>query len=649
MKQNLIADYLSCILFRLVSFFTCLLPKSFSLFMARRLGDLIYFFDSKHRSVAQNNILRSVAGQGGCRKAALLTRRAYQAFAQNIVEVSFIPRIDKKYLEKYIQIENRQFIEQAFKRGKGVIFLAVHEGSWELSNIISANLGIPFLLFVRDQGFKRLNALLNSYRVKKGCRIIHKDTGLRQMVEALKNNQSIGMTGDQGGKSGEIVNFFGRQASMSTGAMRLALKYDCAIIPVFYTRVKGPYTKVIFDQVYTAKRMKDPREELRVNLQALADIFEKYIRQYPQEYLWTYKIWKYGKQKDLLILSDAKAGHLRQSEGLAKMITLSLEAKGIKVTTYIRQVRFKSKWHRFLFTLGVLFIGKYPTLSVTLHLSRHFTAQTQDSLLGICPDIVISCGSLLYGANHMLARQHQAKSIVLMRPALLGTKRFDLVIEPLHDHPPARKNVLGVSGALNIIDQKYVVEAARKLSSLNVCALTPAKFALGVLVGGDSKAFTLDKDALREAVRQIKASADEWDAGIFITTSRRTPPDVEKMLKDEFYANPRCKLLIIANEKNIPDAVAGILGLSKIVVTTPESISMVCEAASSGRHVLVLDLPGLSRKHRNFLENYNEHKYIHLSSPQELKKNIAWLWQDNPAVRMPSDNLRVQEALERVL
>ncbi|MDD5478020.1 MAG: hypothetical protein PHG87_07500, partial [Candidatus Omnitrophica bacterium] len=236
MKQNLIADYLICILFRGLSFFTYFVPLNFSLFLGRRLGDLIYLFDKRHRAIAYANIRKTVADKFDCASSARITRKAYQAFGQNIIEISIIPRINKRYLEKYIHIENKDNIQAAFKRGKGVIFLIVHEGNWELSNIICANLGFPFVLFVRDQGFPRLNALLNSYRLKQEAMIIHKDGGGRQLIEALKSNQAVGMTVDQGGKSGQIVKFFGRQASMSVGAVKLALKYDCSIIPVFYTR-----------------------------------------------------------------------------------------------------------------------------------------------------------------------------------------------------------------------------------------------------------------------------------------------------------------------------------------------------------------------------------------------------------------------------
>ncbi|MCX5693990.1 MAG: hypothetical protein NT014_02470 [Candidatus Omnitrophica bacterium] len=233
MKQNLIADYISCILFRVASFFTCLLPLNFSLFLGRRLGDLIYLFDRRHRAIAYANIKKTVADNSDYASSARITRKTYQAFGQNLVEISFIPRINKQYFDKYIQIENKNYIKQAFERGKGLIFLIVHEGNWELSNLICANLGIPFVLFVRDQGFPRLNALLNTYRLKHGAKIIHKEAGVRELIEVLKNNQSVGMTVDQGGKKGQLVNFFGKEASMSTGAVKMALKYDCAIIPVF--------------------------------------------------------------------------------------------------------------------------------------------------------------------------------------------------------------------------------------------------------------------------------------------------------------------------------------------------------------------------------------------------------------------------------
>ncbi|MFA4853931.1 MAG: ELM1/GtrOC1 family putative glycosyltransferase [Candidatus Omnitrophota bacterium] len=634
MKQNLIADYLSCILFKAAGFFTYFMPLNLSLFIGRRLGDLIYLFDVRHRAIASANIRKAVSDKLDCGSGARITRKAYQAFGQNLIEISFIPRINKQYLEKYIHIENRDYIDAAFKRGKGVIFLAAHEGNWELSNIICANLGFPFVFFVRDQGFPRLNALLNSYRLTQGAKLIHKQAGVRQLIEALKENQAIGMTVDQGGRTGELVKFFGKEASMSTGAVKLALKYDCSIIPTFYTRTKGPYTKVILDQVYTVTKSGDAQKDLRENLQRLTGIYEKYIRLYPHEYLWTYKIWKYGKERELLILSDGKTGHLRQSESAAKLIIQQLSLRGIKTNLSIQEVRSR---------------------------------EGRQGLMKFKPDIIISAGSSISVLNYRLARQSQAKSIVLMRPANLSLNKFDLAIIPEHDYPEGRglasdsqshwpkgrglasKNVVVVEGALNLIDADYLKEKSGRLKQSGFIKGNLSSLCIGVLIGGSSKDFSISRRMISGVIGQIKKSAEELNADILISTSRRTPLEVEQVIKNEFGGYGRCKLMVIANQNNHPDVVGGILGYSSIIISSPESISMVSEAVSAGKYVVVFKADGLSRKHRRFLKNYQDKGYIYLEEAEGLADRIKEIWKNRPEVHVPEDNLKVAEALSKIL
>ncbi|MFA6357553.1 MAG: ELM1/GtrOC1 family putative glycosyltransferase [Candidatus Omnitrophota bacterium] len=641
MKPNSIVDYSACILFRLVSFFTAYLPLNFSLFFGRRLGDLIYLFDRKHRLIAYTNIRHALADKINWQRCKKITRSAYQSFGQNLMEISFIGRIDKQYLEKYIQIENKDNIDAAFKRGKGVIFLAVHEGDWELSNIICANLGFPFTLFVRDQGLPRLNDLLNSYRLKRGAKIIHKKAGVRQLIEVLKNNQAIGMTTDQGGKNGQLVRFFGQDASMAVGAVKLALKYDCSIIPVFYTRIKGPYTKVFLDQVYTVTRSENPENDLKDNLQRIISVYENYIRKYPYEYLWTYKVWKYGKDKEILILSDGKTGHLRQSEGLAKLINQQLSSRGIKTNLFIKEVKFGREALVWLQIAKA--IGRIDCL-------RHaLTDESWQSLMSSKPDYIISAGGLMSVLNYLLARENQAKSICLMKPSNISLKKFNLVIVPEHDGNFKRKNVVITEGALNLIDADYLnqkLERIRRSGLIKAGLLNPC---IGVLIGGDSKNFSLDQKIITKLAVQIKKSAEELNASLLISTSRRTSPEVQEQVKNEFANYPRCKLLVIANENNNPDVVGGIIGLSNIIINSPESISMISEAAAGEKYVVVFKARGLSRKHERFLKKFQTKKYIYFKQIEELADCLNWIWQNKPQVNSPRDDLKVIEGLNKII
>jgi len=649
MKQNLIADYLSCILFKIVSFFTSLLPLNVSLFFGRRLGDLIYFLDCRHRAVAYANIRKALSPDIDFGAALKITRKTYQAFGQNLIEISFIPRMNKAYLEKYIHIENRQVIDQAFKRGKGVIFLACHEGSWELSNIICANLGFPFMLFVRQQGFPRLNALLDSYRVRQGAKLIHKQTGPRQLIEALNSNQSVGLTVDQGGKSGEAVTFFGKSASMSTGAVKLALKYDCSIIPVFYTRVKGPHTKVILDQLYTVTKTGNPQKDLHDNLQRLVNIYEKYIRQYPYEYLWTYKIWKYGKEREILILSDAKAGHLRQSESAASLIGRQLSERGIKSTLFACELKFRNRLSRLIFGWMVAASPGFHYNLCLRYMRSFLTCESWQKLNRFKPDLVISAGDKLSAVNYILAKANQAKSVVLMRPGFLSLKKFDLLIIPRHDGVRERKNVTITEGALNLIDLDYLRQRSAGLEQSGLLKGLLLNPCIGVLIGGSSKKFTISRQAIIELVAQVKKAAEEQNADILLTTSRRTPLEVEQAIKNEFENYPRCKLLIIANENNHPDAIGGILGLSSIIISSPESISMISEAVTAQKYVVVFEAGALSIKHQRFLNNFRDKGYIYRKQVKELADFVKEIMASQPKVRFPEDNSKVRAALDKIL
>lgn len=649
MSKDFATDYISYILFKALGPFLRALPLGASLFLGRRLGDLLYYFDLKHKAIAHANIKRALGSKLSHTQICRLTKESYRAFGQNFIEIFLIPSIDKDHLSKYITVEGRENIEAAFKKGKGVIFLAVHAGSWELSNVICSNLGFPFNFVVREQRHPRLNELLNHYRSLKGCKILHRQNQTRELIEVLRRNESIGVTVDQGGRDGALVKFFGKEASMATGALRLALKYDSVILPAYQARISGPYAKVIIKPPFEVTKGQNMDLDVRENLSRLVPVYERLIAEYPREYMWTYKIWKYSKERNILILSDGKAGHLRQSEAVAGLAARELEASGIKANVRTVEVRFKNKLSRQALALGSLLSGKYICQGCLLCLKKALDGASRQSLRKENPDMIISAGSSLAPVNYLLSRENTAKSVVLMRPGLMSVKRFSLVIIPRHDHPPKAANVLATGGAPNLIDAEYLREQSRKLVQVSGLSLQPSANYMGLLIGGDSRKFVLSKDSVREAIRQVKLAAESLDANILVTTSRRTSKEVEAVVKEELGAYPRAKLVIIANEKNIPEAVGGILGLSRIVISSAESISMICEASSSGKYTVVFKSEGLSSKHKRFLDGSARQKYIYLTPAGQLSERLVQLMTDRPEAHVPSDRLLISEAIKKIL
>jgi len=641
MKKTSIADYLSYTAVKLFGPIFRLMPLGVCFYLGEVFGAMLYWLDYKHRAVAYANIRRGLGDKLSTCEIKKLVWKFYFNFGKNLLEIFLIPKINKKFIAKHVEVCGREHINQAFKEGKGVILLGVHAGSWEFSNCFCANLGFPLNLLVRDQKMPLLNDLLNSYRTSQGCRLIQRQNQTRALIEALKNNQAVGMTVDQGGKNGELVKFFSRRASMATGAIRIALKHDATILPAYYTRDKLGY-KIIFEPPFQLQRDKSIKE----NLERLIPIYEKNIIKYPKEYLWSYKIWKYSDQKDILILSDSKAGHLRQAQAAAEIIRESFTAKNIKVKLDTIEVKIKNK---LALTGACIFSGRYSCQGCLWCLRMFLERESYEALVKMNPDVVISCGSSLAPINYVISRENQAKSVVVMRPGLFSTQRFDLVIVPRHDRLPQRRNIVETKGALNLIDEKYLEEQSLELIKASSNQLKKEDLYLGVLIGGDNKDFYLKKEDILAAVKQIKAAAVKLDARILVTTSRRTTAEVEQILREELKGETRCKLLIIANEKNLNSAVGGILGLSSVIITTPESISMVSEAAGSKKYVLVLDLEGVRGRHGRFIETLAEGQQIYLAKVNQLQKEIEDIYINKPAIKILNDRFLVREAAEKII
>jgi len=647
-NKDFLTDYCAYILIKSLGPLIRILPFSVSFFIGKALGDLFYLIDLKHRSIAYANIKTALGEKFSPSQLRGIVRKFYRAFSQNIIEVFYIPNFDKKYLDRYVAIEGYQNVREGFQKGKGVIFVAMHAGGWELANIVCANLGFAFSMFVREQNFPHVEEVLSSYRKAKGCRIISRENQMRELLRVLKANESVALTIDQGGRNGTTVKFFDKYASMASGAIRLALKLDCALIPVFPTRVRGPYIKFWVEPAFKLKSTGNLEDDVRDNLQGLVQVFEKYITKYPQEYLWSYKSWKYSSEKNILVLSDGKTGHLRQSQALAKISADYLKSKGKTSHINIVEVKFKNRLSSTALTLANCLAGKYICQGCLLCLRVFLDKESYFGLIKAKPDVIISCGSSLVPVNYQLSRENQAKSLVIMRPSIFGLRRFDLVVMAKHDRPLRRRNVAVIDGALNLIDRDYLKVQAQQLIRETGISFPESLPGLGLLLGGNTKNFCLDEVIVKEVLKQIKDLSVRFNAQILVTTSRRTPETVDSLVKNELRGFDQAKLVIIAKDKNYPSVIGGILALSRIVVVSSESISMISEAVSSLKHVVVFKSPGLSARHRVFLDNLTRNNYIHLVEAADLGKAIAGIFTDPPEIKPLRDNEIISESLRRI-
>ncbi len=642
------SESILCAVFRALVFFMRFLRIEAWLFLGRLMGRLYYYIAFKQNQKAMRNLKIAFAGRKPLKELKKIVKQMHLRMFENFFETLYLPYIDEAYIKKYVQIKGFDSVQSGPGGKHGVILLGVHAGSWELSNAACAILlkDSCYAMLAQPQSkYKKIDSFLNHLRESKGVHVIPV-TELKKLLFHLNANNILGTIVDHGGQDGVAVDFFSKLAMTPTGSIKLAKKLGSKIVIAFMRRLGGPYHEMIFSS-YELSHGVDAAQEIEANLSAINKIFEGHIYSFPQEYLWTYKRWKYSPQTDVLVLNDAKLGHLKQSLALARLMEDSCH----KITSTVVDMKYKNIFCARLLTLIVFCFG--PRAG-RWFLSSIATKEMASLLLERAYDVVVSAGSAAVPVNLIISAENKAKSIVIMKPGIFGLSRFSLVVAPDHDRLPRRSNVLSVAGAVNTVNAASIKNDFDELCSARKELLpldTSQYLKIGLLIGGDSKHYELSCETIDFLCRQVKKFLEDNNALLFLTTSRRTPEKVVKVLEAYFKEYPSCRLFINAARHNPGASIGGIFYLSDIVIVSGESISMVSEASSSGKYVVVFK-PGRKSgadKVERFLNCMAQKGYIFLIKPKDIYGTLAWIIQAKPEHCCFDAQSVIKEKLKQIL
>lgn len=205
--------------------------------------------------------------------------------------------------------------------------------------------------------------------------------------------------------------------------------------------------------------------------------------------------------------------------------------------------------------------------------------------------------------------------------------------------------------ALNLITPAYLRQQEQQLLNRYSHLKSNVRTKIGVLLGGDAKGVTFTEAQAALLVRQLKEAAAHYNADILITTSRRTAAAVDALIAKAFKGFDHCALCIIANENNIPEAVGGILALSDIVIVSGESISMVSEAAASGKRTIVYAPQGDyggddGLKYTRFVQRLSGEGYVLACGIKDLGGAIMTMMSRKVTLKVLNDRAALAAAFE---
>ncbi|MGD9615474.1 MAG: mitochondrial fission ELM1 family protein [Alphaproteobacteria bacterium] len=270
------------------------------------------------------------------------------------------------------------------------------------------------------------------------------------------------------------------------------------------------------------------------------------------------------------VLHDGKAGVASQALGVA-------EATGFPFVEKILAVRRPWLWAP-------------PSLWVA---PLHGVRQSGGRLAPPWPDAVVTCGRNAVRPALAIKRASGGHTIAAhVQDPRFGRDCFDLLIVPRHDRLRGPR-VLVTEGAVHRVTPTRLAAERRHFPGL----ATLKRPIIGVLVGGASKVHRLDAERLVEIAERVAGAVRRCGGSVVATPSRRTGPDGARLLRERLTGIPGD---IWDGRGENP--YFAYLAVADALIVTADSVSMVSEAAATGKPVYVVDLPGGDAKFTRFHE-----------------------------------------------
>ncbi|CUS98915.1 KDO2-lipid IV(A) lauroyltransferase [Candidatus Kryptobacter tengchongensis] len=292
-------NYIEYILFKFFVLLSNLLPFRVSQRLGKALGIFAYHFIPYRKKVALDNLRKSFPEKSE-KDIAKILKMAYVNFFITIFEFMNFQKLKPDDFKKMVTIENFNYVIEGLNKGCGLILMSGHFGNWELSAVVSGlEIGKPLNIIVKRQRNKFVDEEINKWRCLFGNKVIPMERAFRESLKILSEGGIVALLADQSApKEGLYVDFLGRPASTFAGPAVMSLKTGAPIVMGFAVRDRGFNYRLIFEKV-DFEPSEDEGENVLKLTQIHTSILEKYIRLYPDHWLWFHRRWKHSPVKNL--------------------------------------------------------------------------------------------------------------------------------------------------------------------------------------------------------------------------------------------------------------------------------------------------------------------------------------------------------------
>lgn len=252
------------------------------------------FWPARKESLAR---MREVFGAdlpvAACRRIA---RVSVWNLVMNFVELFHAAKMDLDYLRTHLEgaEDARERLRALIAKHGGVVLALPHMGNWDLAGIACSSFGIPLMALARAQNNPLVEAWLRRNRLGNFEAVDRRfPSSFVRIAHHLKGGGAFAILPDvRHNKPGVGVTVFGKpDVQLGKGMAKFARMGNVPIVPVLMERKDASHHAIRLGEPIFPDLEADADADAKRVTQAVWDLFERRIRERPEQWFWHNRRW----------------------------------------------------------------------------------------------------------------------------------------------------------------------------------------------------------------------------------------------------------------------------------------------------------------------------------------------------------------------
>lgn len=202
----------------------------------------------------------------------------------NTHRFDFSPRSDQ------IEVEGANILRELDRQGRPAVLIGGHFANWELMAAVIVRHMRDCRITYRHANNPLIDQRIIDQRKAYGIQILAPKGGhgAKEVMGALKAGASVALMNDQKMNDGVAAPFLGRTAMTASGPARMALRYDCPLVPMSIVRKDGARFKVTVHEPLETPDGKDT-DAILETVTTINRFMEDQIKRAPAQWFWVHR------------------------------------------------------------------------------------------------------------------------------------------------------------------------------------------------------------------------------------------------------------------------------------------------------------------------------------------------------------------------